>query len=165
MYHAWLTQAFADHHYSFMLTLAIHSIHTTSCISSGPYCNVLDLSLFPSMLHRHSAHLQLYNNTEASLDKIWKTVLDVWNDTSSVEVARAFILAYRVMRLITDYSRKWQQFMAFPRHPSLQCAKRLQRYRYRRSTQKWRILHLIFWFIVSYMLNHICTNTYIKPLG
>jgi hypothetical protein len=34
------------------------------------------------------------------LDKIWKTVLDVWNETSSAEVARAFILAYRVMRLI-----------------------------------------------------------------
>ena len=34
------------------------------------------------------------------MDKIWKTVLDVWNDTSSADVARAFILAYRVMRLI-----------------------------------------------------------------
>ncbi len=55
--------------------------------------------------------------------------------------------------------------MAFPRHPSLQCAKRLQRYPYRRSTPKWRIFHLIFWFMVSYMLNHICTNTYTKPLG
>jgi hypothetical protein len=47
------------------------------------------------MSHRHSAHLQLYNNTEASLDKIWKTVVDVWNETSSAEVARAFVLAYR----------------------------------------------------------------------
>ncbi len=90
------------YHYSFLLTLAIHSLHTSSCISSGPYCNVLDLSLFPSMSHRHSAHLQLYKNTETSLDKIWKTVLDVWNDTSSAEVARSFILAYRVMRLIIE---------------------------------------------------------------
>jgi hypothetical protein len=39
-------------------------------------------------------------HTEASLDKIWKTVVDAWNETSSAEVARAFILAYRVMRLI-----------------------------------------------------------------
>ena len=73
-----------------------------SCLCAGPYCNVLDLSLFPSMSHRHSAHLQLYNNTEASLDKIWKTVVDVWNETSSAEVARAFVRAYRVMRLIIE---------------------------------------------------------------
>ena len=40
------------------------------------------------------------NNTEASLAKIWKTVESVWKDTSSAEVARAFVLAFRVMRLI-----------------------------------------------------------------
>ncbi len=40
------------------------------------------------------------NNTEASLAKIWKTVESVWNDTSSAEVARAFVLAFRVMRHI-----------------------------------------------------------------
>jgi hypothetical protein len=42
--------------------------------------------------------------TEASLDlyKIWKTVVDVLNETSSADVARAFILAYRVMRLIVE---------------------------------------------------------------
>ncbi len=66
----------------------------------GPYTNVLDLSLFPSMSHRHSAQLQLYNNTEASLEKIWKKVETVWNETSSSEVARAFVLAYRVMEVI-----------------------------------------------------------------
>ena len=68
----------------------------------GPYTNVLDLSLFPSMSHRHSAQLQLYNNTEATLDKIWKTVEAVWSETSSAEVARAFVLAFRVMRLIIE---------------------------------------------------------------
>jgi hypothetical protein len=52
------------------------------------------------MSHRHSAQLQLYNNTEASLEKIWKTVENVWNETSSSEVARAFVLAYRVMEVI-----------------------------------------------------------------
>ncbi len=66
----------------------------------GPYTNVLDLYLFPSMSHRHSAQLQLYNNTEASLEKIWKTVETVWNETSSAEVTRAFVLAYRVMEVI-----------------------------------------------------------------
>ena len=67
----------------------------------GPYTNVLDLALFPSMSHRHLAELQMRNNTEASLDRIWKTTLSVWNSTSSAEVARAFVLAFRVMRLIT----------------------------------------------------------------
>ena len=52
------------------------------------------------MSHRHSAQLQLYNNTEASLEKIWKTVETVWQETSSSEVARAFVLADRVMEVI-----------------------------------------------------------------
>ena len=72
----------------------------TPCI--GPYTNVLDLQLFPSMSHRHSAQLQLYNNTEATIEKIWQTVENVWNETSSAEVARAFVLAYRVMDVIID---------------------------------------------------------------
>jgi hypothetical protein len=44
----------------------------------------------------------MYNNTEATIDKIWKTVENVWNETSSSEVARAraFVLAYRVMDVI-----------------------------------------------------------------
>ena len=52
------------------------------------------------MSHRHSAQIQLYNNTEASLEKIWNTVETVWQETSSSEVARAFVLAYRVMEVI-----------------------------------------------------------------
>ena len=52
------------------------------------------------MSHRDSAQLQLYNNTEASIEKIWKTVETVWQETSSSEVARAFVLAYRVMEVI-----------------------------------------------------------------
>jgi hypothetical protein len=42
----------------------------------------------------------MYNNTEATIAKIWKTVENVWNETSSSEVARAFVLAYRVMDVI-----------------------------------------------------------------
>jgi hypothetical protein len=38
------------------------------------------------MSHRHSAQLQLYSNTEAS-------------EISSLEVARAFVLAYRVLAM------------------------------------------------------------------
>jgi hypothetical protein len=52
------------------------------------------------MSHRHSAQLQMYNYTEATLDKLWKTVENVWNQTSSSEVARVFLLAYRVMDVI-----------------------------------------------------------------
>lgn len=54
----------------------------------GPYTNVLDLYLFPSMSHRHSAVLQRISNTEVPIDRIWKTVEDVWKDTVSAEVAR-----------------------------------------------------------------------------
>jgi hypothetical protein len=57
----------------------------------GPYTNVLDLYLFPSMSHRHSAVLQRISNTELPLDRIWKTVEDVWKDTVSAEVARLCI--------------------------------------------------------------------------
>ncbi len=68
----------------------------------GPYTNVLDLYLFPSMSHRHSVLLQLYNNTEANKEQTWKTIETVWKDTCSSEVARAFVLAYRIMRLIIE---------------------------------------------------------------
>ncbi len=58
---------------------------------AGPYTNVLDLYLFPSMSHRHSALLQLYNNAEANKEQTWKTIETVWIDTSSSEVARAYL--------------------------------------------------------------------------
>ena len=68
----------------------------------GPYTNVLDLYLFPGMSHRHSEIIQLYNSTEANMERTWNTVLGVWGSTSSAEVARAFVLAYRIMRLIIE---------------------------------------------------------------
>jgi hypothetical protein len=46
--------------------------------------------------------LQIYNNTEANKEQTWKTVQTVWKETSSSEVARSFILAYRVMKLIIE---------------------------------------------------------------
>jgi hypothetical protein len=52
------------------------------------------------MSHRHSSLLQLYNTTEANKEQTWKTIETVWKDTSSSEVARSFVLAYRIMRLI-----------------------------------------------------------------
>jgi hypothetical protein len=56
---------------------------------AGPYTNALDLYLFPSMSHRHSAHLQRQSNKELPLERIWKTVESVWSDTVSAEVARS----------------------------------------------------------------------------
>ncbi len=44
----------------------------------------------------------MYNNTEATIETIWRTVENVWNETSSAEVARAFVLTYRVMDVIID---------------------------------------------------------------
>ena len=64
----------------------------------GPYTNVLDLYLFPGMSKRHSELLQLYSNTEATKDRIWAVAQSVWADCSSAMVARAFILAFRIMR-------------------------------------------------------------------
>ena len=52
------------------------------------------------MSHRHSAQLQLYGHTEANLEQTWRTVETVWTETSSTEVDRAFVLAYRVMDII-----------------------------------------------------------------
>ncbi len=54
------------------------------------------------MSHRHSAQLQLYGygNTEANIEQTWRTVETVWTETSSSEVARAFVLAYRVIDII-----------------------------------------------------------------
>jgi len=54
------------------------------------------------MSHRHSSILQIGNNTEADKEQTWKTVQTVWKSTSSSEVARSFVLAYRVMKLIIE---------------------------------------------------------------
>jgi hypothetical protein len=53
------------------------------------------------MSHRHSTQLQLYGHTEANLEQTWRTVETVWTETSSSETARAFVLTYRVMEIIT----------------------------------------------------------------
>ncbi len=68
----------------------------------GPYTNVLDLQVFPSMSKRHSEILQVYSNTEADKDRIWKIATEIWNGMSSSMVARAFLLAYWIMgKIIT----------------------------------------------------------------
>jgi hypothetical protein len=68
----------------------------------GPYTNVLDLQVFPAMSKRHSELLQMFGNTQADTDRIWKIALDIWNGISSAMIARAFILAYRIMGKIIE---------------------------------------------------------------
>ena len=68
----------------------------------GPYTNVLDLQVFPAMSKRHSELLQVFSNTEADKDRIWKRALEIWNTMTSSMVARAFLLAYRIMAKIIE---------------------------------------------------------------
>ena len=68
----------------------------------GPYTNVLDLQVFPAMSKRHSELLQMFSNTQADTERIWKIALEIWNGISSAMIARAFILAYRIMGKIIE---------------------------------------------------------------
>ncbi len=101
----WMTETFADLGWKIELQapqgktfialfytdcIRNHYLSLLSCCT-GPYTNVLDLYIFPSMSHHHSALLQLYNNTEANKEQTWKTIETVWKDTSSSEVSRAFV--------------------------------------------------------------------------
>ncbi len=63
----------------------------------GPYTNVLDLQVFPAMSKKHSELLQIFNNTEADTDRIWKIAMEIWKGISSAMIARSFVLAYRIM--------------------------------------------------------------------
>ena len=69
----------------------------------GPYTNVLDLQVFPAMPKKHSELLQVFSNTQADTDRIWKIAVDIWNGITSAMIARAFILlAYRIMGKIVE---------------------------------------------------------------
>jgi len=63
---------------------------------------VLDLQVFPAMSKRHSELLQIFNNTEADSDRIWKIAMEIWKGITSAMISRAFILAYRIMGKITE---------------------------------------------------------------
>jgi hypothetical protein len=69
----------------------------------GPYTNVLDLQVFPAMSKRYSELLQVFSNTEADKDRIWKIAIGIlWNTMTSSMVARVFLLAYRIMGKIVE---------------------------------------------------------------
>ena len=68
----------------------------------GRYTNVLDLQVFAAMSKRHSELLQVFSNTEADKDRIWKIAIGIWNTMTSSMVARAFLLAYRIVGKIVE---------------------------------------------------------------
>jgi N-acetylneuraminic acid mutarotase len=61
-----------------------------------PHCNNLDLAVFPMMSKRHSALLKMYSNVQAPHEEIWQTAEEVWANLGSAEIARGYILAYRI---------------------------------------------------------------------
>ena len=68
----------------------------------GPYTNVLDLQVFAAMSKKHSELLQIFSNTQADTERIWKIAVDIWSGITSAMIARAFILAYRIMGKIVQ---------------------------------------------------------------
>jgi hypothetical protein len=44
--------------------------------------------------------MQNFNNTEADTERIWKIALEIWKGLSSAMIARAFLLAYRIAKII-----------------------------------------------------------------
>jgi len=54
------------------------------------------------MSEKHSELLQIFSNTQADTERIWKIALEIWNGMTSAMIARAFILAYRIMGKIIE---------------------------------------------------------------
>ena len=46
--------------------------------------------------------MQIFSNTQADIERIWKIAVDIWNGITSAMIARAFILAYRIMGKIVQ---------------------------------------------------------------
>jgi hypothetical protein len=54
------------------------------------------------MSKKHSEVLQIFSNTQADTDRIWNIAQEIWKGLTSAMIARAFILAYRVMGKIIE---------------------------------------------------------------
>ena len=46
--------------------------------------------------------MQIFSNTQADTERIWKIAVDIWHGITSAMIARAFILAYRIMGKIVQ---------------------------------------------------------------
>lgn len=68
-----------------------------------PHMNNLDLAVFPMMSKRHSTLLRHYSNMQAPHDEIWDATNSVWNNMESAQIARGFVLAYRIARKVIQH--------------------------------------------------------------
>ncbi len=53
------------------------------------------------MSKKYSELLQIFSNTQADSERIWSIALEIWQTITSAMIARAFILAYRIMGKLT----------------------------------------------------------------
>jgi hypothetical protein len=96
-----------------------------------PHLNNLDVAVFPMMSKHQSALLQNYLIVQAPTDEIWRTAEQVWMDLGSAEIARGFILAYRIAKKVIDCRGK-KTFLQKQEFHSAQGSRRLLRYAVRR---------------------------------
>ena len=98
----------------------LHSLELQA--PQGPYTNVLDLQVFPAMSKKHSELLQIYSNTQADNERIWKIALGIWKGMTSAMIARAFILAYRIMKRIMETKGETEWLKNGTPHCQFMCA-------------------------------------------
>jgi len=89
---------------------APHGWHWEPQAPQMPHSNVLDLSIFPAMSRRHSSRLRDTGSSMsgrgdnvrrgvsvASSDRIFTAAQEVWTEYPSSNIARAFVLAHRIL--------------------------------------------------------------------
>jgi hypothetical protein len=89
---------------------AFHAFVKDFCESKGwepqaaqmPHSNNLDLAVFPMMSKRHSALLKMYSNLQTLHEEIRRTAEEVWTSLGSAEIARGYILAYRIAAKVIE---------------------------------------------------------------
>lgn len=65
-----------------------------------PYMNNLDLCVFPCMSKRHTSMCSKYSKSVASIEDIYRNAETVFSELSSSVVARGFVLAKRIAKLV-----------------------------------------------------------------
>jgi hypothetical protein len=103
---------FQGHNAGLLVDGTFHTFVKDFCESKGwkwepqaaqmPHSNNLDLAVFPMMSKRHSALLRMYSNLQAPHEEIWRTAEEVWASLGSAEIARGFILAYRIAKKVIE---------------------------------------------------------------
>lgn len=65
-----------------------------------PHLNVCDLAVFPAMSKRHSELTRRHTQSVASKDVIWSTAQRVWDELPACTIARSFVLAWRLAKVV-----------------------------------------------------------------